>query len=109
MIFLTYILFLIAALLNAFMDIIENENFHKSIFKNLNQRFWYKRESWKYAYKIFGWKFDAWHIAKSLMIILITLSIILYKPFIPIIDMIVLGVVWNITFNTSYKLFKNSK
>lgn len=52
---------------------------------------------------------DAWHVAKSLMIILITLSIIFYKPFIPVIDMIVLGVIWNVSFNTSYKLFKNSK
>lgn len=51
LIFLTYILFSISAILNAFMDIIENENFHSSVFKNLNQKFWYKRESWKNKYK----------------------------------------------------------
>lgn len=103
---LSYILIALAAICNAFMDIVENENFHDSVFKNLNQKFWYKRESWKSATKVWGWKFDAWHLAKSLVIILICAAIVTYQPFIILIDMIVLGTVWNLTFTIFYKLFK---
>ena len=106
MIFLSYILIALAAICNAFMDIVENENFHASIFKNLNQKFWYKKGSWLYAKRIGGYKLDAWHLAKSLMIILICVAIITYHPFIPIIDFVIYGLLWNLTFNTAYKLFK---
>jgi hypothetical protein len=106
LIFLTYIFIALAAVCNALMDIVENENFHVSVFKNLNQKFWYKRESWKYAKQIGGYKVDAWHLAKSLMIILICGAIVNYNPFIPVIDFIILGTVWNLTFIIFYKLFK---
>jgi len=110
MIFLTYILWCLAAMFNALMDRVENENFHVSIFSKLNQKFWYKRESWKYAKKLFGYKFDAWHLSKSLMIVLILLSIYFYQPFLPIIDLIVLGTLWNLTFNLFYNyIFKTQK
>lgn len=101
---LSYILIALAAICNAFMDIVENENFHVSVFKNLNQKFWYKRESWKYTTKVWGWKFDSWHLAKSLMIILICAAIVTYQPFIILIDMIVLGTIWNLTFIIFYNI-----
>lgn len=106
MIFLTYIFVLLAAFFNAFMDIVENENYHVSIFKNLNQKFWYKRESWKQSYKIRGYKLDAWHLAKSLMIVFWVLAVMFYHSFIPVIDFIVIGAIYNLTFNTFYRLFK---
>jgi hypothetical protein len=82
----SYIFILVAAVFCALMDIVENENFFESIFKNKNQNFWYKRVSWNHAKKIFGYKFDAWHISKSLMIICFASAIIFYKPFIHIVD-----------------------
>lgn len=103
----SYIFIFIAALCNAFMDIVENENFEKSRLSKLNQKFWYKRESWKYAKKIFGWKFDSWHIAKSLMIFCFAFSMVFYKPFIPFLDFSVWGIIYIFTFNLFYnRIFK---
>lgn len=68
-----YILIAVMAFLSACCDAFENENYFESIFKEWNQRFWYKRESWKWAKKFLGYKFDAWHIAKTLWVICIGL------------------------------------
>jgi len=73
-IFLPYIFIFITAIFWALADTVENENFFASIFKNLDQKFWYKRESWKHAKKTFGWKFDSWHISKSLVVIFFLLA-----------------------------------
>jgi hypothetical protein len=104
------ILWALAPIFNAIMDLVENENFYQSIFsktKEVNQLgFWYKRESWKYAKKIFGYKLDAWHIAKSIMIILVTVSsVVAYyqKPVISwYIDLALRGLIWNLVFNLFY-------
>ena len=95
------ILITIAAALNAFMDIVENENFYTSRFVNCNPNFWYKRESWKYARKVFGWKFDAWHVAKSLMLFAL-IGAIAQSWF----EWVCLGLLWNVVFRVSYKFFK---
>lgn len=99
---------IIAAILNAFMDRIENENFYESIFRNRSERFWYKRTSWKYAKVIFGWKLDAWHIAKSLMIISLMMAMVKYTVYYNWwVDVIMAGGLWIVTFNIFYnKLFK---
>ena len=90
------------------MDRVENENFYTSVFKNLNEKFWYKRESWKHAKKIFGWKLDAWHIAKSLMIISLCLAVVFYVPVLGTFDIMLFGIVWNGTFNLFYnKIYAN--
>lgn len=98
----------IAAILNAFMDRIENESFYESIFVNWNEKFWYKRTSCKYAKKIFSYKMDGWHIAKSLMIICILMCWVNYKEFYNWwVDVIMAGGLWIVTFNIFYnKLFK---
>lgn len=99
------IIIILCSFFNAVMDLVENENFFKSIFKKLNQNFWYKRESWKYAKKIFGWKFDSWHISKSIIIclVLIPLSNNIY-------EYVYYGVLWNATFNLFYKkILRNEK
>ena len=104
---ISFILILLAAICNAIMDVLENENFSSSVFKNLNPKWWYKRESWKYAKKVFGWKYDGWHVFKSTMIVLIMLAIVLYQPiFNPVLDFILLGGIWNSTFSFIYKLLK---
>jgi hypothetical protein len=110
-------LIILAAFFNAVMDAVENENFFESIFRNLNQKFWYKRESWKYAKKAFGYRFDAWHTAKSCMITSLCAAIYIEQfsnqiwhtglLFIDIgIDIIIAGVIWNLAFTLFYhKLF----
>lgn len=103
-----YLFVAFAAFFNACMDAWENENFHESIFKNWNQKFWYKRESWKYARKIFGYRLDAWHIAKSCMVICIGLAIgFMDLPHQWWVKLITIGVIWNVVFVTVYHyLFK---
>lgn len=102
-----YLFIALAAIFNACMDSWENENFFESIFKHWDQKFWYKRESWKYAQKILGYRFDGWHIAKSLMIICFAIAFCFdYKSEWWVIILNV-GVIWNGTFWLFYhKLFK---
>lgn len=100
-----------AAFWNAVMDAVENENYFESIFRKLPQQFWYKRESWKYVKKIFGYRFDAWHLAKSAMIMCVIMAIICFD--LPVekwhdwaVYIIVGGVTWNLTFTLFYhKIF----
>jgi|ERR1044072_9366270 hypothetical protein len=94
---------LLAAFFNAVMDAVENENYFESIFKNLPKQFWYKRESWKYAAKIFGYKVDAWHVSKTLMVFCFAGAVISFN--LPVfkwqdVAMYVagVGVMWNVTF-----------
>jgi hypothetical protein len=68
--FLMTLFTVLMSFFNSVMDATENEpNFNESVFRNWNPKFWLKTVSWQYARKLFGYKFDAWHIAKSLMII----------------------------------------
>jgi hypothetical protein len=123
------ILWCIAPILNAMMDLVENENFTKSIFyRPPNEdtgnvrwnNFWYKRESWKSAKKLFGYKFDAWHITKSTMIYvcLICSSVIIVITGLTfhtdslalniILEIILRVVTWNVLFSLFYhKLFRS--
>lgn len=98
----------IAAILNALMDKVENEGFYQSIFRDKKPEFWYKRASWNKAKNIAGWKFDSWHSAKSLMLVFLCLSIVLYKPLWNWkIDFGIAGMTWVIVFNLFYnKIFK---
>lgn len=89
-----------AAFFNAVMDAVENENFFESRFKNLPQQFWYKRESWKYVKKVFGYRPDAWHLSKSLMLICFAGSVIAFD--LPVLKwqdgalyVILFGTIWN--------------
>lgn len=100
---ISLILLVLAAFFNAVMDAVENENFQESIFRKLPRQFWYKRESWKYAAKVFGYKIDAWHLSKSAMIICFVLAIIFFDM--PVkkwqdvaVYVIVGGLVWNFFF-----------
>lgn len=98
------------AFFNACMDTLENENFHESIFKNWDQRFWYKRESWKYVPKILGYRPDAWHLSKTCMVFSLAGSIISAIQHPPgaswWVVLINIGLIWNLTFYLVYhKLF----
>lgn len=97
-----YLLVGFAALFSAIADSVENEHFFGTVFRKLNQRFWFKRVSWAFAKMLFGYKFDAWHISKSLMIFCFCAAIA--ENFW---QWIYLGIVWNVVFFIFYsKLFK---
>lgn len=97
------IFILLGAFFNAVMDAVENENYFESIFKNLPKQFWYKRESWKYVKKIFGYRPDAWHLSKSLMVCCFAGAVISFN--LPVLNwqdvaiyVIGVGVIWNVAF-----------
>ena len=103
---LQIILFGLAAIFNAVMDTLEEGHFSKSIFKNLDPKFWYKYESWKYVRRIpiIDYPIDAWHICKSLMIFCLAgataPSIEIFSNF--WLNFIALGVMWNSIFSVFY-------
>lgn len=109
---ITLLFFFLAGILNAFMDTIEEGHFTNSIFKNWDQKFWFKYQSWKYAKKIGGYPLDAWHIAKSLWWTSVVGGAIAYFYTGPIfspwvLDFIILGLVPMLTFNVFYNhIFK---
>ena len=108
---ISLVIFALAAFFNACMDAFENENFHESVFKNWNQKFWYKRESWKYAKVIpfTKYKLDAWHISKTLMVISAAIAIIVGYNWDMnwMLKLPLLGGIWITTFNFVYhKVFK---
>jgi len=105
------LLIALAAMCNAIMDNISH-HFYKSILNTnrLSRRYWDLEVSNKLPIIIpyTGYKMDAWHNFKSLMIVLMCLSVVVYKPFIdPIIDFIIAGCVWNLTFNLFYNKILN--
>lgn len=106
----SYLFIFLAAICNALMDKIETIiSFNTSIFRGLNKGFWCKVNSANTTFiPLTHYKVDAWHLSKSAMIIFWALAIIYYKPFIPILDFLVIGSVWNLTFNTFYNhIFKS--
>ena len=113
MIILTFIFFMLAAFFNSVMDATENENIYESkFFRDKDPKFWYKRESWKSAKRIFSFHLDAWHIAKSSMILCLVASVMLALAYpIPIKNwhdiaffVSIYGLVWNGTFKLFYNL-----
>lgn len=104
----TFVSIIIAAIFNAMMDRLENENFYSSIFRDWTERFWYKRTSWKYATKVFNYPVDGWHLSKSAMIICLFVAVVNYEPVInPLIDFLIFGSIWNFTFQFFYeRIFK---
>lgn len=135
---ISLILWVIAPIFNAIMDLVENENFTSSIFFRDPQEYnaypkqvetttkwnnwWYKRESDDHVKLIFGYRPDAWHISKSIMIILIIISAIIgiyiegpffhffnnNKWFNPIFEVVIRGLWWNAIFSVFYhKLFRS--
>lgn len=105
-----YLFIFLMAFFNACMDAFENENFFESIFKNWDQRFWYKRVSWKYAKKIFNYKLDAWHICKTLWILCFASALVTVyldpPPHRWYVMVTFIGIIWNFTFWLFYhKIF----
>lgn len=104
----SFIFVIISAICVAVMDSVENEHFFNTKFRDLNENFWYKRISWDKAKKIFGWKFDAWHIFKSLSLISGGFALYFYIPVNTWYwDILAIGYYYNTTFNGFYNhIFK---
>lgn len=89
---ISIILWAIAPMFNAIMDLIENENFFQSIFYRNPAKYppdstaivsavkwnnwWYKRASAQTVKLIYGYRPDAWHLSKSIMFILFACSLV---------------------------------
>ena len=100
---LTLLFIILAGIGYAFIDRIDDENFRESIFKNWNEKFWYKRVSWIYAKRIFKYPVDAWHLGKSFVIISFVLAAVFYKPVVNWwLDALACGIIYIITFNIFY-------
>lgn len=132
---ISLLLVALAAICNAVMDVI-SFHYKQSIFTKFNPQWWNPAISWKNKYvdyskfaeytgkvsklekrifilNLFSIKYptfltDAWHFFKSLMIVLLGFAIVLYNPIINIyVDIILVGIVWNLIFNVFYnKIFK---
>lgn len=105
----SYILVFMAAFFKACADAFENTpNFNESVFRNWNKRVWCKDVSWEYAPKLWGYKFDSWHISISLMVICWAAALVVFKSHHELwVHFITIGVIWNATFVLFYhKVFK---
>ena len=104
--YLSYLFIFLAAILNAFMDT-STDHYNLSIFSKLDPKFWAMQISWQYSKTILGYHIDAWHIAKSSMVISILLAIIFYRHInirYDLINILILSAIWNVVFNLFYNL-----
>lgn len=120
---ISFILIALAAICNSIQDTLAHHH-SVSVFSKHKKGFWSDatEESWKNKYKNYDsgdrsrkkWLFglfnlpvqfsDAWHMVKSLTIIILVLAVVLYQPvFGKLIDFFVLGAVWNLVFLAFYK------
>lgn len=97
---LAFVIF--ASICNATMDTLSH-HFSESIFKNANKKFWFPIMSSDSALRIGTYKVDAWHLLKSVTIILLGLAVVHYKPCNEwYFDLFLFGWFWNITFSIFY-------
>lgn len=96
----------LAAMFNALMDSVEYETaFEKSIFSKLNPKWWCKSISWEYVkfLPLTKYRPDAWHLAKSSMVVCIVLALVFsveVSSKLP--HFVILGILWNLSFNLFY-------
>lgn len=132
MIWITPILIMLAGILNAVMDVLK-ERYKTSIFANWKCQHWIDPKlSWKNKWdidkKIFKKEIkiidkimstslvfvtDMWHFSKTLMLLLVSLSIVLYQPIFDLflLDALLFYLVFTITFEIFFSkiLIKNEK
>lgn len=123
----SFIFIILAAICNALMDKVENEiQYNTSIFRRFKTpEFWCKTKSAHSVNLIPGTTYrpDAWHISKSLMIIFLIAAIVMFTPSISthlkpffqwyvlmgtLIEILLFGTIWNVTFNLFYNKFFKS-
>ena len=80
-------------------------HFSRSVFRWKDPRFWNPEVSWKEAkvLRFTKYKWDAWHISNSLMIICFIVAAVIHSPlFAWYIEIPIGGVIFNIFFNVFY-------
>lgn len=96
-----------AAIFNAIMDTLSH-HYSSSIFKDRDPRFWDPSISWRESSKIGNWMaLDAWHIAKSIMLTSIGISIILFDSSAYFIFL--LPIIWGVVFEIFYSIILRDK
>ena len=108
---LSLVFFALAAIMNAVMDTLQF-HFERSIFRNLDPKFWNPNVAWRFAWVVpfTSYKVDAWHLSKSSMIIFCALSAVCLiggcDPVAPWwaypMSLLIYGAIWNGTFNLFY-------
>jgi hypothetical protein len=110
---LAVLIVVLSAAANAVADRLENDvAYNSSVFFTWKRSFWLKSTSWYHAKKIFTYKIDGWHLVESFQVLLLLLGLIMpwfihlerKGPIWAVIALyVVLGVVYNVTFNWVYK------
>ena len=100
----------LAAICNSVMDSVEGFRIGGTVFRNLKPKFWNRQISAEHAkfLPFTKYRFDAWHLHKSAMIIFLCAAALCYRYF-PVwdsgiwwIDLVIMGIAWDIPFNTFY-------
>jgi hypothetical protein len=104
---ITYILIALAAMFNAIMDTLWT-HFSTSIFKGLKVEWWNPNYSWMSVKNFLGIvRLDAWHLAKYGMLFSIVSACVFYQPVLGLYDLLILPLIWSITFELFYSyIFK---
>jgi len=110
------IFIVIAAICNAVMDKLHS-HYNKSIFKNLNSKWWNPSESWKNKWKngdpsqgeaylgsstVFVFLTDAWHFFQFLFLTFMFLGVVLYSP---MVNWIIDFIIYHVAFGMVFELF----
>jgi len=100
---LSFILIFFAAMLNAVMDKTKDTiQYNSSQFRGLNPYFW-DDSMWMGKFVPFTrYKFNAWHISKSLMLLCLLAVPLFYKPILGYCDYLLFGFEWIVIFNLFY-------
>ena len=99
----SYIFIILAAFFNAVMDVLL-WHFDKSIFSKYNAKWWNPSISWQYVKLTFNWmRFDAWHIAKTAMLLSLFAAVHFYTPVFGWLDIFIMWFVWGVVFESFYK------
>jgi len=96
----------LAAIFNAVMDSVgDGVAFRRSVFKKRNPNWWSKELSWQHVRFLPPTKYrpDAWHLAKSAMILCLVSAMVFYRPLVNWwADILILGTIWNGSFTLFY-------
>jgi hypothetical protein len=120
---ISLILVILAGMLNGVMDVL-TMRYNTSVFKRMPKEWEYFfnpslswRNKWKNGdpnrgEKFFGsstflvWTTDAWHLAKSSMLLLLTMAITLYSPLVSkSVDIFIYWIVFGFTFEMCFSKF----
>lgn len=116
---LSILFFFLSGIFNSIMDVL-SFRYHTSVFRSLNSDFWNPELSWRNKWKngdpthgerfpgsstVFVSLTDGWHLAKSLMLTSITLTIITVEHYTPMINYIADFIIYRTIFGVAFNLF----